>query len=417
MVRVYTAPGVEFEDRASLQAHYKSDWHRYNLKRKVAGLPPLPKDQFEARKAAALAARAENAAGIGKQDHVKPEKKEQVAARRRHQRAEGDAVTPASPPATPQPASLASPLSAADPATPPPPPAQGMTAQVQEQEEDDDEEMVEIDTRDSLFDSHREADLHGALDYMRRTYGFFLPDAEYIVDLGELIEYLHQKVRIGRCCLYCQRTFRSCQACKQHMVDKSHCKIKYDDDEDISEFADFYDFSSSYDVVASSSARGAAEDDGEEEDDDEEAITGQCGIEVLPSGELLVTRADGSTRRLGVRWLKRYYDQNARLIDEREAVVAAQRERLERMYTAAGIDTRSAVGRELMAASTTRGGSLALAKGIRAENRFVGSELVVARRHFRSMHNARMKLGMQQNWLIKNKTAKKNRGEGVGVHG
>ena len=38
----HTAPGVVFTSRADLGEHYRSDWHRYNLKRKVAGLPPLP---------------------------------------------------------------------------------------------------------------------------------------------------------------------------------------------------------------------------------------------------------------------------------------------------------------------------------------------------------------------------------------
>ncbi|EFJ43099.1 hypothetical protein VOLCADRAFT_96796 [Volvox carteri f. nagariensis] len=43
--------GTYFADLQSLSEHYKSDFHRYNLKRKVAGLPPVTKDWFEARKA------------------------------------------------------------------------------------------------------------------------------------------------------------------------------------------------------------------------------------------------------------------------------------------------------------------------------------------------------------------------------
>ena len=31
--------------------HYKSDWHRYNLKRKVVGLPPVTVDDFQKRAA------------------------------------------------------------------------------------------------------------------------------------------------------------------------------------------------------------------------------------------------------------------------------------------------------------------------------------------------------------------------------
>lgn len=43
--------GTYFADKESLTEHYRSDFHRYNLKRKVAGLPPVTKEWFEARKA------------------------------------------------------------------------------------------------------------------------------------------------------------------------------------------------------------------------------------------------------------------------------------------------------------------------------------------------------------------------------
>jgi hypothetical protein len=37
-------------EAAELQkAHYKTDWHRYNLKRKVANLPPVTAENFQER--------------------------------------------------------------------------------------------------------------------------------------------------------------------------------------------------------------------------------------------------------------------------------------------------------------------------------------------------------------------------------
>lgn len=42
--------GTFFLDKDTLTEHYKSDFHRYNLKRKVAGLPPVTKEWFTARK-------------------------------------------------------------------------------------------------------------------------------------------------------------------------------------------------------------------------------------------------------------------------------------------------------------------------------------------------------------------------------
>ena len=40
---------VAFADADLQRAHYKADWHRYNLKRKVADMPPVTADNFQAR--------------------------------------------------------------------------------------------------------------------------------------------------------------------------------------------------------------------------------------------------------------------------------------------------------------------------------------------------------------------------------
>mmetsp|Transcript_4214 Transcript_4214/g.12485 ORF Transcript_4214/g.12485 Transcript_4214/m.12485 type:complete len:376 (-) Transcript_4214:159-1286(-) len=293
-------------------------------------------------------------------------------------------------------------------------------------EEDDGEEELEVSLAMSLFDNHLEADIESALAHMGR-FGFYLPDVQYVSDLEGLMQYLHEKVRIGKMCLYCQRTFRSAQACRQHMIDKGHCKIRYDDEEDMDEFVDFYDYSSSYGY----SAMEREEDSGSDAEDgegDEELLQPSDGsrrmprVEVLPSGELLLTR-NGKTSRLGVRWLRRYYKQNARVIEERESVLAAQRERLLLMYQRAGVPTSSPLVQERirtdMLALSNREGSRAISTHVQraAQPRFVGAELKAARQHFRAFHNRRMKDGMNQNWLMKNKVAGKNRGEGTGVHG
>ena len=50
-------------------------------------------------------------------------------------------------------------------------------------------------------------------------------------------------------CLTCSekgKCFRSLDAVRKHMVDKGHCKIAFSGGDAIAEFADFYDYSSSY---------------------------------------------------------------------------------------------------------------------------------------------------------------------------
>jgi hypothetical protein len=54
---------------------------------------------------------------------------------------------------------------------------------------------------------------------------------------------------VGNVCIYCNgkgREFRTLDAVRKHMVDKSHCKIAYDTENDMLEMSDFYDFSASY---------------------------------------------------------------------------------------------------------------------------------------------------------------------------
>lgn len=36
-----TAPGATFDTMEDMKAHYKTDWHRYNLKRKVRPPPEV----------------------------------------------------------------------------------------------------------------------------------------------------------------------------------------------------------------------------------------------------------------------------------------------------------------------------------------------------------------------------------------
>ena len=263
-VTCFTAPGVTFTDRQSLHEHYKSDWHRYNLKRKVAGLPPLPKAQFEARKEAALAAKQEKEAREAehKQDHVKKDKKLATAERNALRRKPGDESVEATLKAT----------------TPTPGATSGAAAEEGEgaaSGEEEEEEEFEVDLRKSIFTGKVVAeDLHGALEHMARNHGLFLPDIEFLENLEELMTYLHQKVGVGHCCLYCEKLHRTAQSCRQHMVDASHCKVRYDEQEDMDELSDFYDFSKS---------EGGAAPMGEGDDvEDEEAFEAEVAAEAAP---------------------------------------------------------------------------------------------------------------------------------------
>lgn len=119
----------------------------------------------------------------------------------------------------------------------------------------------------------------------------------------------------------------SCQNCRcrtaQHMMDRSHCKLLYEEGEDLHEYEAFYDFSASYteaekqDVVRASSRMS----DGSDADEEDDPVEVSRMISVNELGELVLL--DGKT--VGNRQWNRYYRQHLKAPDESEFAVAHRR--------------------------------------------------------------------------------------------
>ncbi|XP_045141135.1 zinc finger protein 622-like [Echinops telfairi] len=153
-----------------------------------------------------------------------------------------------------------------------------------EEEEEGAEErppLGAIPVTDCLFCSHHSSSLMRNVAHITKAHSSFVPDVEYLCDLKGLIRYLGEKVGVGKICLWCNgkgRSFYPTEAVQPHMNDKSHCKL-FTDGNAALEFADFYDFRSSY-------------PDHKEGDDSEEALPSEKNVEyddetmvlVLPSG-------------------------------------------------------------------------------------------------------------------------------------
>jgi pre-60S factor REI1 len=57
---------------------------------------------------------------------------------------------------------------------------------------------------------------------MTKKFGFFFPSVDSLQDLEGLLTYLGQKVSIGNTCLYCEKSFYSLGAVRDHMV----CRLR-----------------------------------------------------------------------------------------------------------------------------------------------------------------------------------------------
>ena len=241
----YTAPGVVFASEEELKDHYRSDWHRYNLKRKVAGLAPLPYATFEER----AARESEREAAQQKKSGTRKQAREE----RRVRKVEAQASNPNS--------------KAADfKATQDMTPEQYMAYKM--------EKAAPFDEGSDLFSNHHEPDLHCNLAYMARTHGFYVPHLDYCVDLAGLIRYLQEKVYVGNVVITTNKSFHSVEAVQSHMRDKGLCRMELEGHEE--EFGDFFDM----EALAEGSPLWEVEE-WEDIDDDEGEEGGGTGAEEM----------------------------------------------------------------------------------------------------------------------------------------
>ncbi|CAF2232292.1 unnamed protein product [Rotaria magnacalcarata] len=309
---------VAFINGELQRSHYKTDWHRYNLKRKVADLGPITANEFSEKVESIQQQRTDNTADgnnrtaltckdcskvftseNGLLNHMKSNKHIDTVAKHANL-----------PPKNPN-QYQNSPIKKSKE----PPNKEAMEEDDDdEEEEDDDDNWNDMDDgatmtnasalegeaqilgtplglEECLFCSLKSSCLEENISHMAHVHSFFVPDFEYIKDLTGLFEYLDEKVGIFHVCLWCnKKSFHDVLSVQRHMTDKGHCKILFDENPNSAwEYVDFYDYSTSH--------PDANEKNLDEEIDDNFLDT--AGYELaLPSG-----------KKVGHRTLVRYYRQ------------------------------------------------------------------------------------------------------------
>lgn len=254
---------VSFADSDIQRRHYKTDWHRYNLKRKVAEMPPVTAEVFQqkvlAQKAEVEAQQQSKTKSLHCQlcnktfssenafsNHLSSKKHKDVEANKANKAKKQESLITES--------QFSNNFKRKDSKETDPENTESENAESLSHngdDDDDEDDEIEEDTlevTDCLFCPHHSVSLEENLKHMTRSHSFFIPDLEYVVDLKGLVTYLCEKVGMGNMCLYCNdkgKSFFSLEAVQSHMVDKGHTKMNYDGDA-VLEYADFYDFSSSY---------------------------------------------------------------------------------------------------------------------------------------------------------------------------
>jgi pre-60S factor REI1 len=331
---------VAFNDPDVQREHYKSDWHRYNLKRKVAELAPITFESFHEK---VQQQKNQENAQTQKVDelfcklcqkpflsnsytkHVESNKHKDLVQKLAGQQKEEEYIIKSD--------------------------RAAKKAQQQEQElqrlhelqekldkeeqaaeeenidesildakewedvgdEDDDQSMLEeskgIDLKTCLFCEHKSDSLEGKCDHMAKTHSFFIPDAEYVSDMEGLLKFLGIKVGAYHVCLWCSRKcYRDLKSCQKHMNDKGHHKMRFES-ETLIEYADFYTYpgdmtiEDEYEIVNRSDFINISQLSAYNGESEYDESTGDLGDEtfelVLPSGA-----------KIGHRSLFKYYKQS-----------------------------------------------------------------------------------------------------------
>ncbi|KAF2116112.1 C2H2 type zinc-finger-domain-containing protein [Lophiotrema nucula] len=323
---------VAFRSSELQRAHMQTDWHRYNLKRRVASLPPLSSEIFTEKvlankaSAAATAAKAsfekvctpcqktyysENAYN----NHLNSQKHKSNVARVSRAHMDDSASMTGS--------MLSSAFSLGEPmadsgangidreaekefeevvegikqtsieedplsrrptrphhsaAEDRPEHPLSRTATTSTGTRDDDTSSVATSTRppadpllDCLFCNYRSPSLSLNIHHMGRFHGMFIPEKEYLEEPEGLIQHLHERVHKDHRCLKCNKQLHTASGIQTHMRDRGHCMIAFESDEELVEVGQFYDFRSTY---SDADDFEDAEREAEADSDDSESTAG-----------------------------------------------------------------------------------------------------------------------------------------------
>lgn len=136
-----------------------------------------------------------------------------------------------------------------------------------------------------LFCNHESHDVPTNVIHMEKTHGMFIPERQYLVKLEGLLGSLQQRIQEFHECLFCGKVKSNAFAVQTHMRDTAHCRIPYTTEDEQLEIGEFYDFRSTY------SDDDDMEDDSDDDDDDESTQNG--GVKLGNKRAAVTTNDDG----------------------------------------------------------------------------------------------------------------------------
>lgn len=201
-------------------------------------------------------------------------------------------------------------------------------------------------------------DIETNVTHMFKSHGLYIPERSYLVDLRGLLSFLISTIVIDNECLCCNFQGKNLQSIRAHVTSKGHCRLPYETKLERALFARYYDFSSlnskakkskstksvgftdADDTIVVDAETSVSDDDdnddvetgAEDEEGSDNGINDNYTVATVDSLGSELTLPNGS--RLGHRSLQRYYRQN----------IQAPRTPTESQLTVSNADRRLASG-------------------------------------------------------------------------
>ncbi|GIX76335.1 zinc finger protein 622 [Caerostris extrusa] len=246
---------LTFKDPELHREHYKTEWHRYNLKRKLVDLPPLSREEFDKRTSSKASPSKDKDKKVSLHCEICNKHFSSENALTNHLKSKKHLDKenyPVSNLDVKQQVLKEKPLSKISSTD-----EKNNLPLVEKDddwsdceddgewescdESDGDEERFIVDTNDCLFCDHQSDSTEGNVSHMSKNHSFFIPFIESLIDLDGLIGFLAAKIHYG-ICLWCNgkgKWFESIKSVKQHMIDTGHCKMLFEG-EALEDYARFY---------------------------------------------------------------------------------------------------------------------------------------------------------------------------------
>lgn len=338
---------IQLRDDEHLRQHYRGELHSVNLKRRVADLPPVSQSDVDKHAAVAAAEAARKAAAdvpcvflcdacgksfgtesqmdmhVKSRTHVKRVK--EILAEQRAAAISAAASMHASEGAVSASRGEGVPESK-DEDAPAPGDEDGAETHVEE---------ILVSAENCVFCFHKSEDVPTNLEHMRVKHSFFVPDMEFLRNPDGLIEYLLEQVVSGKC-VFCAsaKVYDTPQAVQQHMVDRSHCKVRYETDADLDALSEFYDYTD-----ASSDDEEAEAEEAAKVADGRIVIHTAAGTAYrTPAGDLELPSGRIARNRMYTRYYKQYFAPRPE-----GAGLPSKMDRLLLEYKSSGVSTSTAL--------------------------------------------------------------------------